>query len=122
LQHCQADPTPERELDAAAVLPNVRRRMLEAFLSFKYPDKIGDVRALDEAAIGALDESVTRTRLVTFLHQYSHSEEGDISRPLARPESVSMLGPVFELIRQVDSDRYAKMCQALQMEPQLLRP
>jgi hypothetical protein len=59
---------------------------------------------------------------VTVQHQYSHNEEGDISKPVARPESVSMLGAVFELIRQVDPDHYAKVCQALQVEPQLLRP
>jgi wobble nucleotide-excising tRNase len=120
LEACQNVPTLEAELDAAAILPNVCRRMLEGFLSFKYPGKIGDFRELVEEAIGDLDNSVTRTRLVAFLHQYSHNEEGDISKPISRPESVSILGAVFELIRYVDRDHYEKMCGALQVEPQLV--
>jgi wobble nucleotide-excising tRNase len=107
-------------LDAAAILPNVCRRLLEAFLSFKYPEHIGDFRKLMETAIGSIDESVTRTRLVTFLHQYSHNEEGDISKPVARPESISILASVFELIRHVDRQHYEKMCLALDVQPELL--
>ena len=120
LATCQSEPSPEAELDAAAVLPNVCRRLLEGFLSFKYPQKIGDFRGLVEEAIGTLDESVTRTRLVTYLHHYSHNEEGDISKPVARPESVRILGAVFDLIHRVDPDHYQKMCSALQVEPELL--
>jgi wobble nucleotide-excising tRNase len=120
LEDCQSAPTPEKELDAAAILPNVCRRLLEGFLSFKYPEKIGDFRALVEAAIGATDNSVTRTRIVAYLHQYSHNEEGDISRPVARPESINILSAVFELIRIVDGDHYEKMCSTLRVSPQLL--
>lgn len=120
LATCQEEPSPEAEIDAAAILPNVCRRLLEGFLSFKYPQKIGDFRGLVEAAIGSMDESVTRTRLVTYLHHYSHNEEGDISRPVARPESVRILGAVFDLIHRVDPDHYEKMCSALHVEPELL--
>jgi wobble nucleotide-excising tRNase len=120
LEDCQTDPTPEKELDAAAVLPNVCRRMLEGFLSFKFPEKVGDFRAMVEAAIGPMDNSVTRTRIVTYLHQYSHNEEGDISRPVARPESISILASVFDLIRTVDPEHYDKMCNSLRVNPQLL--
>jgi wobble nucleotide-excising tRNase len=108
------------ELDAAAILPNVCRRMLEGFLSFKFPECIGDFRALMRAAIEQLDDGATRTRLVTFLHQHSHNEEGDISKSVPRPESIVILSSVFELIRHVDEAHYNKMCAALDISPALL--
>jgi wobble nucleotide-excising tRNase len=122
LQDCQSNPTPDNELDAAVILPNVCRRLLEGFLSFHYPEKIGDFRGLVEAAIGDMDESVTRTRIVTFLHQYSHNEEGDISKSVSRPESISILGAVFDLIRRVNPTHYERMCSALHVGPQLMEP
>ena len=113
LQQCQESPTLEAELDAASILPNACRRLLEGFLSFKFPDRIGDFRGLMMQAIETLDAGATRTRLVTFLHAYSHNEEGDISKGIPRPESINILSSVFELIRHVDLDHYSRMCAAL---------
>lgn len=120
LVECQSSPSTETELRAAAILPNVCRRLLEAFLSFKYPGRIGDLRGQMSEAIDSLDSNATRTRLVTFLHQYSHNEQGDITRAIARPESVAILGAVFNLIAHVDRDHYEKMLVAVGLEIPIL--
>ncbi|MFD6883656.1 AAA family ATPase [Rhodococcus sp. NPDC060084] len=105
------------ELDAAVVLPNVCRRLLEGFLSFRFPEKMGDFRQQMRAAIDDIDDGATRQRLVTFLHQYSHNEQVDTTRGINRPESVAILRAVFELIQIQDPAHFEGMCQALDINP-----
>ncbi|HRD99934.1 MAG TPA: AAA family ATPase, partial [Ilumatobacteraceae bacterium] len=69
------------ELEAAAIIPNAARRMLEAFLAFKYPSKLGDFdgsmrRTFEEGLVA----DPLRQRVTRFLHQQSHNEDADISR------------------------------------------
>lgn len=117
---CQGDPTIEHEMDAAIILPNVCRRMLEGFLSFKFPALMGDFRLQMQAAIDHVDDGLTRQRLVTYLHQYSHQERVETTRGVNRPEAVSVLHAVFELIRNHDAEHFADMCAALELDPSLL--
>lgn len=107
-------------MDVAVVLPNVCRRLLEGFLSFKYPQKMGDFREQMKAAIDSLDDGATRTRLVTYLHQYSHNEYIDTIRGVSRPEAPAILHSVFMLIRQKDPDHFNAMCNALGLDPKVL--
>lgn len=117
---CQDDPTIEQEMDAAIILPNICRRMLEGFLSFKFPALMGDFRLQMQAAIDQVDDGLTRQRLVTYLHQYSHQERVETTRGVNRPEAVSVLHAVFELIRSHDAEHFADMCAALELDPLLL--
>lgn len=114
------EPTVEDEMEAAVVLPNVCRRLLEGFLSFKYPEKMGDFREQMKAAIDSIDEGATRTRLVTYLHQYSHNEYIDTTKGVNRPEAPAILHSVFTLIREKDPEHFAAMCEALELAPEML--
>ena len=67
------------------------------------------------AAIEPMDHGVTRTLIVTYLHQYSHNEDGDTGKVIARPESVGVLDAVFDLIEFIDKDHYDKMFKALDL-------
>lgn len=117
LATCAHQPTALDELDAAVVLPNVCRRLLEGFLSFRFPEKMGDFRKQMQAAIDHIDDGATRQRLVNFLHQYSHNEQVETTRGINRPESVAVLRAVFELIRERDGDHFNGMCTALDIDP-----
>lgn len=117
---CHEDSTIEHEMDAAIILPNVCRRMLEGFLSFKFPALMGDFRLQMQKAIDSVDDGLTRQRLVTYLHQYSHQERVETTRGVNRPEAVSVLHAVFELIRSQDADHFAAMCSALDLDALLL--
>ena len=115
LRKCQEEPSLENDLEAAAILPNSCRRLLEGFLSFRFPSEIGDFRAQLSKAIDSVIDPAARTRLLTFLHQYSHNEEGDTGKPVDRPESVRILSSVFELINLVDKAHYEEMVEALEL-------
>ncbi|MCI0142085.1 AAA family ATPase [Arthrobacter bambusae] len=117
---CQGEPTIEHEMDAAIILPNICRRMLEGFLSFKFPALMGDFRLQMQAAIDQVDDGLTRQRLVTYLHQYSHQERVETTRGVNRPEAVSVLHAVFELMRNHDSKHFMDMCTALELDAVLL--
>lgn len=104
----------EAELEAAALLPNAARRLLESFLAFRLPVHMGDFErsmrtAFDEHQI----EQAVRQRLVRFLHQSSHSEEADISRPVDMHEAVVVLESVFRFIAAVDRPHFEQMCAAV---------
>ncbi|MDM7888318.1 AAA family ATPase [Curtobacterium sp. NPDC087082] len=104
----------EAELEAAALLPNAARRLLESFLAFRLPVLMGDFEgsmrtAFDEHQI----EQPLRQRLVRFLHQSSHSEEADISRPVDVHEAVVVLESVFRFIAAVDRPHFEQMCAAV---------
>jgi wobble nucleotide-excising tRNase len=117
---CGDNPTIEQEMDAAVILPNVCRRLLEGFLSFRFPASMGDFRVQMQAAIDSMDEGLTRQRLVTYLHQHSHQERVETTRGVNRPEAVHILHAVFELIRNEDRKHFTAMCAALNIDPDLL--
>ncbi|MGO1696147.1 MAG: AAA family ATPase, partial [Arthrobacter sp.] len=117
---CGDRPTIEQEMDAAVILPNVCRRLLEGFLSFRFPEQMGDFRVQMQTALDGMDDGLTRQRLVTYLHHYSHNERVETGRGISRPEAVHILHAVFELIRKEDKEHFVAMCRALKLEPQLL--
>lgn len=103
-----------KEMEATAVIPNAARQMLEAFLAFKYPSKIGDFEGSMRRAFE--EQSVTdplRQRITRFVHRQSHNEEANIDRPVGIGESITVLRSVFEFINAVDADHFEEMCTAL---------
>lgn len=121
LSQCQADPSPERDIEAATVLPNLCRRLLEAFLGFKAPAQLGHLRQqVDTAAGGSVDEA-TRTRVYQFLNHHSHFEEADTTKPVARPEAVEMLHVALEFMKAVDGEHLSAMCEAVGVDGAFIR-
>lgn len=120
--HAVAD-RPEDETQAdqmmeLALIPNAARRMLEGFLSFRCPGKMGSFHvALEEVMNGVenLDSSV-RTRVEKYLHTYSHFDGGNISQPLRLNEATTVLRSLFLLMHRVDRDHVSSMCKALDIE------
>lgn len=117
------DESPADQMNELALMPNAARRMLEAFLSFKCPGRMGSFHvAVEEvmAADGRLDSSV-RTRVERYLHAYSHFDGGDISQPLKLTEATTVLRSLFQLMHHVDPGHVSSMCKALAIdEDQLL--
>jgi wobble nucleotide-excising tRNase len=113
---CNADPSPERDVEAATILPNACRRLLEGFLGFKYPDLLGNlhnqIMEIDDTSVG----EAMRSRVLRFVHVYSHNETADTTASSARPESVEMLGIVLEFIKTVDPSHFEAMCRAVHVD------
>lgn len=114
----QKNETQADQMMELALIPNAARRMLEGFLSFRCPGKMGSFHvALEEVMNGAknLDSSV-RTRVEKYLHTYSHFDGGNISQPLRLNEVTTVLRSLFQLMDHVDHDHVSSMCRALDIE------
>ncbi|MGV8856935.1 AAA family ATPase [Rhodoglobus sp.] len=110
------------EFEAMAIIPNAARKMLEAFLAFKYPSSIGDFegsmrRALEHEAV----TDPVRQRVTRFLHQQSHNEEADIGRGTNFGESISVLASSLEFIKAIDRQHFEEMCRALDIDQEQLQ-
>lgn len=97
-------------LEQNYVLPNIARRMLEAFLAFRLPQTSGDLWHKLKAV--PFDES-KKLRILRFLHTHSHSiavgePEHDLT---ALAEGPSVLRNLLEMIKSLDNDHYSDMVQ-----------
>ncbi|WP_082454647.1 MULTISPECIES: AAA family ATPase [unclassified Frigoribacterium] len=109
-----------QQLDVLALAPNSARRMLEAFLSFKFPTQVGNFDASMREALQAISEGPIRTRIVRYVHSYSHNEDADIGKPLEPGEATAVLQSIFCLMKTLDSQHFMAMCRALGLDPQVL--
>lgn len=111
------DATPDLSLaarmDLLALAPNAARKMLEAFLSFRFPQHIGKFHLGMKAAIDAVDDANIRTHVERYLHAYSHNEEGNVSAMIDPSEATVVLRSLFLLIRANDPKHLSAMCEAL---------
>lgn len=92
-------------------MPNVARRLLEAFLSFRFP-AIPDSQSKLYKSMEEMDfDANKKTRILRFLHTYSHS--GSVAEPEHDPsilsETRSVLNDVLELIKKCDPVHYNGM-------------
>ena len=101
----------------AAILPNVCRRLLEGFSSFRCPQKIGNFEAQMKEMLDQSQGSAKRTYLVRFLHEYSHNEQCDPNKHLQLLETPRIIEDIFSFIREIDGDHYKAMCDALNVSP-----
>ncbi len=99
--------TPTNDLEDNYVLPNMARRLIEAFLAFKHPQSDN---LWDKVSRLSFDE-VKKTQVLRFLNVYSHNET--IGAPQLDPtllaESDAALRNLLELIHSVDSEHYDAM-------------
>lgn len=95
-------------LEKNYVLPNMARRMLEAFLAFRVPGIMGNLRQqLDEIQF----DKTKKLRIYRFLHTYSHSvavgePEHDLS---ALNEGPSVLKDLMDMIKSEDLRHFSAM-------------
>lgn len=119
---CREEPSMERAVEAAAMLPNMCRRLLEAFLARKEPDQVGHLtKQVRNAAAAAGIDDATRTRMTRFLHVSSHADDTILSVPPDPPEAVGVLIVVLEFIAKVDKQHFDKMCAAVGEDPAGIR-
>jgi wobble nucleotide-excising tRNase len=95
-------------LEAYYALPNMARRLLEAFLAFRVPHQTGDLyKQLD-----AVDhDNAAKTRILRFLHAFSHLDQ--IADPEHNPsmlaETPSVLRDLFAMIEHSDAAHFKSM-------------
>jgi wobble nucleotide-excising tRNase len=89
-------------------LPNVARRLLESFLSFRVPGHAGNLKRQLEDLEG---EPAMMSRIIRFLHTHSHMEQ--ISEPehdlSILSEAPAVLADLLGLIKRNDEKHYDAM-------------
>lgn len=96
-------------MEALYGMPNIARRLLEAVMTFKYPDNAGKLNAQLECIEGF--DNAKRARIIRFTHSYSHNEtigEGEHDLSILA-EGPGILKDVLALVRHVDSHHYDRM-------------
>jgi len=96
------------DLEQNYVLPNLARRVLEAFLAFRQPHPAGELSKKLQTV--SFDEA-KKTRILRFLHTHSHGEalgepEHDIS---LLAEAQSILKDLLELIKSLDGTHFTSL-------------
>lgn len=97
-----------RPLEEYYLLPNMARRLLEAFLAFRQPNLSGE---LWNKVMAVEFEEPKKIRILRFLHTYSH---GDVvgepeHDPSLLAESAYVLNDLMDFIKDQDTDHFAAM-------------
>ena len=97
-------------IEAYYALPNIARRLLESFLAFRVPDRAGELFKKFE---GIDFDTAKKTRILRFLHNYSHFDliaepDHDVS---VLSETPAILKDVIELIRHCDEGHCKSMIE-----------
>jgi wobble nucleotide-excising tRNase len=95
-------------LEACYPMPNIARRLVEAFLSFRFPTCTGDLaKQLDAVSFDA----VKKARILRFLNTHSH--HGHVAEPehdlSVLSETGAVLGDVMALIEATDGEHFRGM-------------
>lgn len=105
---------PSDDFDNLYSLPNIIRRFLESYSSFKFLSTIG----VDENLHLLIDEPVTRGKVSKFINYHSHSLStnnllvfSDLS------ECISIVDAVIRAVRINDEKHYVALCLAINAKP-----
>lgn len=103
-------------LEASCILPNASRRLLEGFLAFRDPTRLGDISAQIEHVSSAALTSAVRRRVRDFVHAYSHNLEADPTGSPERPEAIVSLRAILNFMDAIDPDHVREMLRAVSIE------
>lgn len=106
--------TPELDIDQSFAIANMSRKLLEAFLTFKFPSFRGDFNSLVSKAIK--DDSL-RERIYRFINKYSHNqiiEFDNLGTDNVVYESQYIVRDILSEIKRLDKDHYDGMVESLQ--------
>ena len=96
-------------LDEAFLVSNLSRKLMEIFLSFKFPKKRGNFKQLIEEAIIDVTQ---REKIYKFINKYSHSatiEIGDNTIDNLMGESTNIVKEILDVIKKLDPVHYTEM-------------
>lgn len=107
----------QRPLESFYGMPNIARRLLEAFLAFRVPNVAGGLyQKLEHMPF----DMHKKTRILRFLHAHSHFDQIDGAEHdlYLLSEAPAILKDVLDLIRETDSVHYAGMFEVIAPGPE----
>lgn len=102
------------ETDDHFLAANLSRKLLEAFLSFKFPKNRGNFANLFNTAVSASEkpEDEGKEKILKFINEYSHNdliETNDDFVDNLIGEGVAVISDIFDWIRELDEKHYQEM-------------
>ena len=101
----------------AYLIGNLLRKLLEAFLSFKYPLKRDNFKALCDVSI---EDELLREKVYRFINKYSHYQSidfFDLEDDTVLSESNDIINDVFKnIIEEIDDNHFKEMVEMVKNE------
>lgn len=100
---------PDLDVEKAFLISNLARKLLEAFLTFKFPKGRNDFSQLLHAGCS---EPETREKVYRFINKYSHNQQIDFhDTPIDNllGEGNNIVNDVFKILEDLDGNHYKEM-------------
>lgn len=112
---------PSLSRDDAFLTANLARKLMESFLSFKFPRANRDLNSLFSRALKGcvVTNEETKEKIYRFINKYSHSavvEVNEDSFENMLGESYSVVGDIFVWMKEIDKDHFEEMEEVLRAE------
>mgnify|MGYP005842412701 CR=1 FL=1 len=106
--HRAASTSEKADLEKNYALPNIARRLLEAFLAFRQPEIVGEL----SQKLGKVKfDEAKKLRIARFVHTHSHGDS--VGEPEHDPsllgEAPSVLADLMDLVKSEDPQHFAAM-------------
>lgn len=92
---------------------NVCRKLVESFLSFKFPKQRADLMALLNAALPGKENDIVRERIYKFINIYSHDKKinvfEELDAEILDSNSRQIINDILDLIKSLDLNHYNAM-------------
>lgn len=106
------------ETDDYFLAANLSRKLLESFLSFKFPKNRGNFANLFNVAVSASQnpEDEGKEKIKKFINEYSHNDLIEINEDFVENligEGVSVISDIFDWINELDAKHYQEMMEVV---------
>ena len=99
---------------------NVCRKLVESFLSFKFPKQRADLAALLVAALPGKENDIVRERIYKFINIYSHDKKinvfEELDAEILDSNSQQIVNDILKMIEKLDTNHYHSMVDKFQDE------
>lgn len=96
---------------------NVARKLVESFLSFKFPKQRADLAALLEKAYPNKEDAICKERIYKFINIYSHYKRIDVFEQLdadiLESNSERVLSDIIKMIERLDVTHFQAMVEKI---------
>ncbi|NCC80893.1 MAG: hypothetical protein EOM04_01295 [Clostridia bacterium] len=97
---------------------NISRKLVESFLSFKFPKQRSDLMALLNAALPGKSNDIIRERIYKFVNVYSHEKKINVREELDTEvldaNSQMVINDILKMIEKLDKVHYAAMVEKIE--------